>query len=79
MPSKLLPTRSCLHSTSWLPGGVPLAGLTHGKSCLAEVWSRNSMGNFALSQLYNILFNKDLTCGARLELSCVGRRLDASI
>lgn len=35
------------------------------------------MGNFALSQLYNMLFNKDL--GAGLELSCVGRRLDASI
>lgn len=60
MLSKLLPTRSFLHSTSWFPGGVPLAGLTHGKSCSAEVWSQDSMGNFVLSQLYNTLFNKDL-------------------
>lgn len=36
------------------------------------------MGNFALSQLYNMLFNKDLIFGAGLELSCVGGRLDAS-
>lgn len=37
------------------------------------------MGNFALFQLYNIVFNKDCICGAGLELFCVGRRLDASV
>lgn len=37
------------------------------------------MGNFALSLLYNVPCYKDLVFGAGLELSCVGRRLDASI
>lgn len=79
MPSKLLLTRSCLHSASRLPGSIPLVGLTHGKSCSAEVGSQNNMENFALSQLYDILFNQDLIFGAGLELPCVGRRLDASL
>lgn len=57
MLSKLLPTRSCLHSTSWFPGGVALSGPTHGKSCSAEVWSQASIGNFVLSQLYNTPFS----------------------
>jgi len=60
MTLRLLPIRSCLHSTAWLPGGVPSAGLTHGKGCSAEVWSQNTMGSTVLCELYSMDFYKEL-------------------